>query len=285
MKIIPLAFDSLGTRSMSTYVKTKDVKILIDPAVSLSPIRFGFMPHPKEISRQKKQWETIKNRAKETDIIIVSHYHLDHYNPDDISIYKGKKVFLKHPKEMINQSQSERAGLFIPKIRKIAKELTYADGKVFEFGKTKVTFSPPVYHGINDKLGYVIQTLVDDGKERFIHTSDVEGPAMDDQLEFIIKNNPTVVFLDGPLSYMIYKYGNRALETSFQNMMHIMEDTDIKKLIVDHHYVRDPEYKERIERVTAFGKKHNCDVCTAAEFLGKKIDTFEARRKELYGKK
>ncbi len=35
MKITPLAFDSFGTRSMSTFVETKDVKILIDPGVAL----------------------------------------------------------------------------------------------------------------------------------------------------------------------------------------------------------------------------------------------------------
>jgi len=37
MKVLPVAFDSFGARSMATYVETKDVKIFIDPAVALSP--------------------------------------------------------------------------------------------------------------------------------------------------------------------------------------------------------------------------------------------------------
>ena len=46
-KIIPLAAESLGVRSMCTYVETPDLRILIDPGVSLGP-RFGLLPHPKE---------------------------------------------------------------------------------------------------------------------------------------------------------------------------------------------------------------------------------------------
>lgn len=285
MKIVPLAFDSMGTRSMATYVQTKDVRILIDPAVSLSPTRFGLMPHPKEEARMKSQWADIKRRAKSADVLIVTHYHLDHYNPGEPGIYKGKRVFLKNPEQKINSSQQERAGLFIPGIRKLAKEIEYADGREFQFGNTRVLFSEPVFHGINDKLGYVLEVLVDDGKERFVHTSDVEGPALQEQLDFIVNNKPKTVFLDGPMSYMIYKFGNRALETSFQNMMHLIEDTDVKNLVVDHHFLRDPEYRERISRVMERGEKHGCRVCTAAEFAGKKVEMLEARRRELYGKR
>lgn len=40
MKIIPIAFDSLGTRGMATYVETKDVKIFIDPEFFLHLLSF-----------------------------------------------------------------------------------------------------------------------------------------------------------------------------------------------------------------------------------------------------
>ena len=46
MKIKPVASDSMGTRSMATYVETKDVKIFIDPGVALGPSRYGLPPHP-----------------------------------------------------------------------------------------------------------------------------------------------------------------------------------------------------------------------------------------------
>jgi len=50
MRIVPLSFDSLGARSMATYVETRDVKIFIDPGVSLAPSRYGLPPHEVEIN-------------------------------------------------------------------------------------------------------------------------------------------------------------------------------------------------------------------------------------------
>ncbi len=41
MNITPIAADSLGTRSMATFVETGDCGIFIDPAVSLAPRRYG----------------------------------------------------------------------------------------------------------------------------------------------------------------------------------------------------------------------------------------------------
>lgn len=43
MNIVPLAFESMGVRSMATFVET-DQRILIDPGTSIAPKRFGF-PH------------------------------------------------------------------------------------------------------------------------------------------------------------------------------------------------------------------------------------------------
>jgi predicted metallo-beta-lactamase superfamily hydrolase len=47
IQLNPLAFESLGVRSMASKVVTPDIKILIDPGVSLG-IRFGLLPHPEE---------------------------------------------------------------------------------------------------------------------------------------------------------------------------------------------------------------------------------------------
>jgi predicted metallo-beta-lactamase superfamily hydrolase len=285
MKIVPLAFDSLGTRSMATYVETKGLKLVIDPAVSIAPNRFGLMPHKTEIARMEKQWAEIKKMVKKSSVLIITHYHYDHYNPEEPEIYKGKTVLLKNPLDNVNDSQAERAREFIPKIKGIVKEIRYADGTEQRFGETRIVFSQPVFHGIDGRLGYVLEVLVDDGKERFLHTSDVEGPPLQDQVDFIMKHKPATIFLDGPLSYMLYKFGNRALESSFQNMKRIIEEAGTKNLVVDHHFLRDPQYHERIESVVEFGKEHGCRVCTAAEFAGKKVEPLEMKRRELYGKK
>ncbi|RLG69602.1 MAG: hypothetical protein DRO07_01990, partial [Candidatus Iainarchaeum archaeon] len=77
MKILPIAFDSMGTRSMCTFVKTRDVKILIDPGVALGPSRYGLPPHPIEIKRREEHWQAIVKYAMQADVLIVTHYHYD----------------------------------------------------------------------------------------------------------------------------------------------------------------------------------------------------------------
>lgn len=59
-RIVPLAFDSFGVRSMATFVETDDLRILIDPGVSLMPSRYGLEPHLLEWERFDETWKTIK---------------------------------------------------------------------------------------------------------------------------------------------------------------------------------------------------------------------------------
>ncbi len=283
MKIVPISFDSMGTRSMATYVETKDLKLFIDPGVALGPIRFGYPPHSIELKRLDEHWKKIVKFAKRSDVLIITHYHYDHFNPNEhLEIYKNKTVLVKHSTEKINLSQKKRSAFFLEQIKELPKRLEYADGKEFRFGETKIRFSKPVFHGTNPRLGYAIEVLVDDGKYKFIHTSDIEGGSVPDQTEFILKEKPNIVFEDGPLSYMIYRFGNEALKRSFQNMIRIIKETPIETLVVDHHLLRDLKYKERLKPVYEVAKEKKCKVITAAEFLGRKIEMLEAHRKELY---
>ena len=104
MRIVPLAADSLGARSMATLVETPDVTILIDPSVRLAPYRYDLPPHETEEERQRTLWRTIKEAAKRADVLTVSHYHYDHHNPDAPSIFRGKTAFLKDGKVRINRT-------------------------------------------------------------------------------------------------------------------------------------------------------------------------------------
>ena len=47
IKITPLAEESLGVRSMCTYIETKDTKILLDAGAALAPNRLEY-PHTPE---------------------------------------------------------------------------------------------------------------------------------------------------------------------------------------------------------------------------------------------
>ena len=64
-------------------------------------------------------------------------------------------------------------------------------------------FSKAVFHGTSNKMGYVIETLVDSGEKKVTHSSDVQGPIFYDQTEFIMKFKPDLAIVDGPSSYML----------------------------------------------------------------------------------
>ncbi|MFH8132453.1 MAG: hypothetical protein QW321_02505, partial [Candidatus Aenigmatarchaeota archaeon] len=277
MEIVPIAFDSLGTRSMATFVETKDVKILIDPGVSLAPVRYGLPPHALELKRLDEHWERIVRLAEDSDILIITHYHYDHHNPwENLGIYKSKTVFIKHPTEKINFSQKGRAKYFLEQIKNLPKKLEFCDGREFKFGETRIKFSQPVFHGTNPNLGYVVEVFIEDKEYKFLHTSDVEGPSQKEQVDFIIKNKPNLIFLDGPLSYMIYRFGLENLEVSVQNMTKIIEACPLESLVVEHHFLRDLNWKERISKVFEFAERKKVKVQCAAEFLGKPVEMLEA---------
>ncbi|MFQ5975938.1 MAG: MBL fold metallo-hydrolase [Candidatus Hydrothermarchaeales archaeon] len=283
MEIVPLAADSMGTRSMATYVETSDSKILIDPGVALGPYRYRLPPHPYEIERMNEHWAKIKDYANKADILIVTHYHYDHHDPQEPEIYRNKEVFLKHPNENINRSQKKRASYFIKQLKDKPKKLKYSDGRTFSYGDTTIRFSKPVFHGTNDRLGYVTEVSIREGDLCFLHTSDVEGPSIDDQAEFIFNEKPNVLFLDGPLSYMLgYRYSYASLESSIKNMVRIIKETPIENLVLDHHFLRDLKWEERISKVFEMTKAKDVEILTSAEFWGMKNDMFEARRRELY---
>ncbi|MEM2806731.1 MAG: MBL fold metallo-hydrolase [Candidatus Bathyarchaeia archaeon] len=284
-RIVPLAFDSFGVRSMATFVETDNLKILIDPGVSLAPLRYGLEPHPLEWQRLDETWNIIKQFAEESDVLIVTHYHYDHHDPDYPELYDGKTVFIKHPTENINRSQKERAAYFLAAIKGLPKRLEIADGKSFQFSETTITFSKAVCHGTNPRLGYVTETCVKSGGEKFLHTSDVEGPSLDEQIAFIINEKPDVLFVDGPMTYMLgYRYSFKSLEISNSNLIKAMNETSVHTIVLDHHFLRDLNYKMKIKPVYEEAQRRGVKVVTAAEFSGRKIEMLEALRKELYAK-
>jgi predicted metallo-beta-lactamase superfamily hydrolase len=283
MKIIPLAGDSLGTRSMATYIETKDCKVVIDPSVALGPYRYGLEPHPLELERMDEHWRKIKRYTKSADVLIVTHYHYDHHDPDEPAVFKNKILLTKHPKKNINKSQKKRARYFLKQLSELPKKIEYSDGNEFSFGGTTIKFSEAVPHGTNTKLGYVTEVSVHSARTKLLHTSDVQGPALKEQLQFILDEQPNVIFCDGPMSYMLgFRYSKKNLEKSVRNLGRIIRETKVKKLVLEHHLLRDLQWKKRIKNVYKVAKKEKVKVMTFSEFLGKENEILEARRKELY---
>ncbi len=280
MKILPIAFDSLGVRSMATYVETDDIRIFIDPGVSVAPDRYSLPPHRIELDRHQEMWKAVKHWVNVSDIIIITHYHYDHHNPDEQDIYDAKDVFLKHPREFINQSQKQRAAALLSMIESCAKTINIADGKTYTFGNTKVIFSEPVFHGLSDRLGYVIEVFIEDTK-RFIFTSDVQGPLSDNAVNFIIDKAPDEIIIDGPATYLLGShYKKNDIDLAIENLGKIISNTPVKKFVVDHHLLRDLNWENYVTGLRDI--RQGVSVCSAAGYLGKNEDILEARRKELY---
>jgi len=280
MKIKPIAADSLGVRSMATLVKTKETSILIDPSAALGPRRFGLKPHRIELEALEESWNRIVEHADDAEVIIITHYHYDHHNRKrNLEIYKGKILLIKDPENMINESQKWRSRAFLKRIEGLPKEIIIADGKEFFIGDTLISFSSPVPHGEpNTKLGYVLEVFIEHGTHSFLFSSDVEGLLDENQVRFIIEHDPEIIYLDGPPVYLgEKKLPEKLLKISINNIRRVLSITKVEKLIIDHHLLRDIDFRRYMEGVD--------DFITVADFIGAPLNMLEARRRELWGLK
>ena len=92
MKIIPLASDSLGVRSMATLVVLKNESLLIDPSAALGPYRYGLKPAKEELEMLDLSLKRIEKFSKLANKIFITHYHFDHI-PHWSKLDYIKKVF------------------------------------------------------------------------------------------------------------------------------------------------------------------------------------------------
>ena len=280
MKINPIASDSLGVRSMATLVETNDCNILIDPSAALGPKRYGLPPHPKEQNQLKSVKNKIHEIAKKCDILTISHYHYDHYDPDE-TFYPEKKVFAKDIKQDINKSQQKRGKDFKEKIKDTC-ELIYSDNTKHKIGNTEIIFSPPFFHGPeNVRLGYVIMTTIKEKEKTLLHASDVQGPITSDAKDYILNQKPDLLIMDGPPTIFLgWKFSMKNLQDASDNLVEIIQKLDCD-IILDHHLLRDIKYKEKFPEPYEIG---GIKLKTFAEYLGKKNNTLESHRKKLWSK-
>jgi len=281
-----LAAESMGVRSMATVVETRDARIMIDPGASLAPRRYGLPPHEAEYRRLEEKLEIIRGEMRDSDIIVITHYHYDHYlpSPDDSELYRGKLLLVKDPRHNINRSQAVRAWkLFkLNGVADKASQIIVADSRILEFGGTRLVFSYPVPHGEpGTKLGFVIMVLIEDSEGRFAYTSDVQGPIDDDAYSLLAAWKPSMILLGGPPTYFAgYKVSRESVERGLRNMSKVSRIPSLQSLIVDHHFLRDLDYKRYMEEYLVGG----APALTAAEYMGRPIEQLEARRRELWGR-
>ncbi len=294
IRVVPLAAESLGVRSMCSYVETSDVKILLDAGVSLGPNRFGFPPHPKEYEALAECRKKIAGAAEKAEVVTISHYHFDHHTPSFTDwcynwsskevarqIYEEKTVLAKSYRSKINFSQRRRGWMFAKTGGGYAKELSYADGKVFEFGETKLRFSEPVFHGPeNSQLGWLLMVTIEHEDERLLYTSDVQGPMHNGTLKLILAQNPRVIIIGGPPTYLGGLVKQEDVQQGVQNLGRLAERVPLT--ILDHHILRDENWRQLSQPIFDSASKAGHRVVTAAEFLNKQDNLLECRRKKLF---
>jgi predicted metallo-beta-lactamase superfamily hydrolase len=292
---LPLAAESLGTRSMCTYVETGDVKILLDAGVSLAPIRFGLPPHPKEYDMIVESRRRIEEKATKADIVTISHYHFDHHTPSftdwacnwssqEIAqkIYEEKLVLMKNYKAKINSSQRRRGWVFAKTAGKHARKLEIADGKAFRFGDTLLRFSEPVFHGTeNTSLGWILLATIEHEDEKIMFAPDVQGPMYNVALELIMAEKPELLIIGGPPLYLAgFKVAETQIQKGLEGLTRLADT--VPSIILEHHLLRTENWREQTKTVfeTAHAAGHK--IMTATEFLGEKDNLLEAKRKKLF---
>ncbi len=331
----PIYADSMGAKSFSLQVKT-DVNIVIDPGIAV--MHPSFPAGRKEKIRWREEGKKrIVEACRKANLIVISHYHHDHYIRDDLSIYDGKTIFAKNPNEYINDSQRKRAEKFfenlfnrfginlkdimekakerkyrVPALKSMEKdfgdymqrrrkiiedgfkwfeerakkwnlyekipelnidgtEIKFADGKNFTVGRTRIKFTPPFFHGIEfSRVGWIFATVIDYKGKKLIHTSDVNGPIIEDYAEWIVKEKPDIIFLDGPPTYMLgYMLNKINLRRAIENVIKILDESDAL-IIYDHHLPRERRFREHTKEVWEFAKKRGRRLFTVAEYFGEK---------------
>src|SRR5216684_3825665 len=244
MKVIPLAAESLGVRSMATYVECGETRVLIDPGAMLAPNRFNLAPVEEE-------WEALR-RAN------------DRISADATRHIEGR--------------QAQRAATLWRTLKGHAEPVA-AEGRRLETADAVLQASPPLGHGSDGTaLGYVVALTVEDRREgtRFVHASDVQGPLSPVAAAYLARQRPTLLYLSGPPAYLESQLGAELVDRGIEHLLRIIDQTGCRVLF-DHHALRAPDYGERFRRLWDTGH-----VLTAAGFLGLPDEALESRRSDLW---
>ncbi|MDW8085193.1 MAG: hypothetical protein RMI45_03005 [Ignisphaera sp.] len=283
-----IAFESLGVRSQATYVQTSDASVIIDPSAALAPRRYNLPPHRIEALRLLELFENIDSLIKDSEYIVITHYHYDHHDPGrfiDADNYTGKRFLIKDPQQYINFSQKVRANRFLSIVRSKSRDIKVVDGRTINIGRTQLQFSHPLPHGENQKLGYVLSLCIRDEDYAVLLTSDIEGGPSEEHLQLLKICSPRIAIIDGPPTYLLnYTYSTTGFEKSLQFLKTFSKITTLETIVLDHHICRELGYLDKIleavQELTRAGKK----IYNAAEFMNVKAQFLEAQRRELYNR-
>jgi len=287
-KVLPIAYDSFGVRSMSTFVSIGGLRVQIDPGVALGPTRYGLGPTEAELKALELSRGKIMEVSREADVSIVTHYHYDHHPfPDDEEMYRscfeGKLVLAKDRTKNINYSGKKRGAIFESKAKGLAGEIEWADDRDFEVKGVHISFSPAVWHGeVGSKVGTVVMAYLERGKDSFLFGSDAQNLADPAALRWVLEKDPKFMILDGyPTIFLGWRMSRESFDRSKENLKRAIEETRAKTIILDHHILRDVKYREKVEDVLELAEDLKKKLVSAAEFYGLENFFLEAWRRDI----
>lgn len=281
--ITPLAAESMGTRSMATFVECGKINVLIDPGASLAGRRFNLPPHSLEKWRLQKHLDRIQLFAKSAQVIIITCFHSDHFSEDLKGIYKNKLIFIQNPNSKLHVTRRKAAFHFLKTIKGIPRDIVYMDNRTFEMGQLRLVFSNPMQSNNEEKGDSVISVILQQNNASFWYSSNIEGLYKPEHLNWALHYSPTFFYLDGPNTYRrghIHKSNH--LSIFFSQMKNLFEQAPLKTGIIDHHMTRDKDWRKKIQPVFEMAGINKIKLHTAADYRGEKTDLLEARRQQLY---
>ncbi|RLE85387.1 MAG: MBL fold metallo-hydrolase [Thermoprotei archaeon] len=119
LRFEPVWADSLGAKSFCTLVETPDARILIDPGVAIMHPTFP-ASYEDKVRWVEEGYGRVVAAAARADVVVITHYHYDHFTDFDERLYRGKLILAKSPNEYINDSQRARAMRFYERLFSMA---------------------------------------------------------------------------------------------------------------------------------------------------------------------
>ena len=182
-----------------------------------------------------------------------------------LKVYQAKKRWFEKIVESWKQNKWVRS------FEAGRTKILFADGREFVFGNTRIKFTFPLFHGqFLDNVGWVIGLTVEHAGNKFLFSSDLQGPIIEEYAEWIINSKPEVIVADGPPLYTYgFMIGKEDIKNVINNMQRIICEARPSKIIWDHHICRGI-FRPKMREVYSCAKRKGVDICTAAEHMGLK---------------
>ncbi len=279
MRVLPLAADSLGVRSMATLLTAGGGSLLIDPGATVAEERFGLGPTNVERGVYTRAAAQVVEAAHRADALLVTSYGHGHVNllPD---APLATPVYAKIPRLLTEHRASRRV---FPLVGSEQRPIMLVDDVEFRLSGMDVRCSPPLQRardGDQEDTAFAV-TAHGDGRT-FVFVADAGWPLSPDVRNYLLAQQPDLLYLSGPDLTDTVHYPLAGLQTrpewladSLADIRTILESTG-SKIILDHGIVRDVRYPAYFRE--AFDSAR---VMTVAEFRGMPVNLLEARRQEL----